>query len=102
MMHLKKQIIIGLGYFLLAATLGLLLRSFVVFDLPIDYKYIVHTHSHIALLGWVYVTLTTYLYMFRGSRPFAPTSIRFLCWCSKFLNFKFALGIATVLKAATR
>jgi len=35
---------------------------FHVIDIPINYKYIVHSHSHIALLGWVYTALTTLIY----------------------------------------
>ncbi|TQO35676.1 hypothetical protein GQ41_0225 [Arenibacter algicola] len=58
----KTHIKVSLGYFLLAALLGVLLRTFVVTPMPINYRFIVHTHSHIALLGWVYIALTTLLY----------------------------------------
>lgn len=58
----KTHIKVSLGYFLLAALLGVLLRTFVVAPMPINYRFIVHTHSHIALLGWVYIALTTLLY----------------------------------------
>lgn len=30
--------------------------------IPANYKYIVHAHSHIALLGWAYTALTTLIY----------------------------------------
>lgn len=49
---------IALGYFLVAAILGGILRLFHWQPLPITYKFMVHTHSHIALLGWVYMALT--------------------------------------------
>ena len=62
MIATKSHITVSLGYFLLAAILGVLLRTFVVVPLPVDYRFIVHTHSHIALLGWVYMALTTVLY----------------------------------------
>lgn len=62
MIAVKSHIKVSLGYFLLAALLGVLLRAFVVVPIPVDYRFIVHTHSHIALLGWVYVALTTLLY----------------------------------------
>ncbi|WP_026810150.1 hypothetical protein [Arenibacter latericius] len=64
MNSVKSHINSSLGYFLLAALLGVLLRTFVVAPMPIpmDYRYIVHTHSHIALLGWVYIALTSLLY----------------------------------------
>lgn len=61
-MKLKNHVHIALGYFIVAAFLGVLLRSFYSFEIPINYKFIVHGHSHIALLGWVYMGLTTLLY----------------------------------------
>ncbi|SIR23421.1 hypothetical protein [Maribacter ulvicola] len=60
--NLKVHTKIALGYFVLAALLGCVLRFFKVFDIPVTYKFIVHTHSHIALLGWVYLALTALLY----------------------------------------
>lgn len=59
---LHKHIRLSLFYFFLAALLGAGLRLFVIVDFPVEYRYIVHTHSHIALLGWVYVALTTLLF----------------------------------------
>jgi len=59
---LNRHIQIALGYFLLAASLGVLLRSFYAIKIPLNYDYIVHTHSHIALLGWVYLVLTTLIF----------------------------------------
>ena len=61
-MNLRNHIHLALGYFITAAFLGLLLRSFQIFEFPFNYKFIVHGHSHIALLGWVYVGLTTLLF----------------------------------------
>ncbi len=62
MISFKKHIHIALGYFVLIAIMGVALRLFAITELPITYRYIVHTHSHIALLGWVYTGLTTVLY----------------------------------------
>ncbi|SHJ93633.1 hypothetical protein [Pseudozobellia thermophila] len=62
MLALKKHARTALLYFAIAALLGCVLRFFRVFDIPITYKYVVHAHSHIALLGWVYLGLTTLLY----------------------------------------
>ncbi|MCW5517183.1 hypothetical protein [Muriicola sp. Z0-33] len=53
---------IALIYFILAAVLGLVLRSFNLLEIPINYKFILNTHSHIALLGWVYLSVSTILY----------------------------------------
>ncbi len=61
-MDLKLHIRTALAYFLLAALLGTVLRFFPLVKMPITYKFFVHTHSHIALLGWAYVALTTLLY----------------------------------------
>lgn len=61
-MNLKSHINLSLGYFIIAAVLGVVLRSFHSIEIPATYKFIVHTHSHIALLGWVYMGLTTLLY----------------------------------------
>ncbi|MFD1096503.1 hypothetical protein [Salegentibacter chungangensis] len=62
MVDIKKHILVGLGYFLLVAVLGLFLRLFFIADLPATFRFIVHTHSHIALLGWVFVAVTGIIY----------------------------------------
>jgi len=59
---LKKHILLALFYFFLTALLGVILRFFPITNLDVTYKFIVHTHSHIALLGWVYTALTTLIY----------------------------------------
>ncbi|MCK5402467.1 MAG: hypothetical protein KAJ28_12605, partial [Flavobacteriaceae bacterium] len=56
--HIK----IALGYFFVIALLGVLLRLFQIVNISINYKYILHSHSHIALLGWIYTGLTTLIY----------------------------------------
>ncbi len=46
------------GFFFLAVCLGLVMRSFHVIEIPyFEYRNILHTHSHIALLGWGYLML---------------------------------------------
>jgi len=62
MEFLRRHAGFALGYFLIAALLGVLLRAYPWFPMPINYKFILHTHSHIALLGWVYVAITTLIY----------------------------------------
>ncbi|MEQ3656584.1 MAG: hypothetical protein ABNH00_12025 [Dokdonia sp.] len=59
---IQNQVRIALLYFLIAASLGLLLRFWHVFDIDVNYKFVKHGHSHIALLGWVYLCLTTVFY----------------------------------------
>ena len=61
-MRLRKHITIGLSYFMMAAVLGVVLRAMRTIQIPVNYRFLVHTHSHIALLGWVYIALTTLLF----------------------------------------
>ncbi|QQX75823.1 MULTISPECIES: hypothetical protein [Aequorivita] len=61
-MNLRKHIAFALFYFLLVALMGVLLRLFFVTPLPLNYKYILHAHSHTALLGWIYLGLTTLIF----------------------------------------
>jgi len=42
--------------------MGVLLRFYVVTSLPFNYKFLLHAHSHTALLGWVYLGLSTLIY----------------------------------------
>ncbi len=60
--NLQYHIRLALFYFLIVALLGSVLRLFVFIDVPAEYRFLVHTHSHIALLGWVYVALTSLIY----------------------------------------
>ena len=62
MIAIKKHIKLAIFYFLLVALLGVLLRLFWVADVPATFKFLVHTHSHIALLGWVYIGLSSLIY----------------------------------------
>ena len=62
MIQLKRHTNIALAYFLLVGVLGILLRLFYVTPIPANYRYVVHAHSHIALLGWVYIGLATLIY----------------------------------------
>ncbi len=62
MIKAKTQSFIALAYFLIASSLGIILRLFPTTNINATYKYIVHTHSHIALLGWVYIALTTIIF----------------------------------------
>ncbi len=71
---------LALAYFLLAATLGVVLRSSHLVEMPANYKFIVHTHSHIALLGWVYVALTTLFYKLYLNKQGLDKKYRLLFW----------------------
>ena len=62
MISVKSQSNIALFYLMIASVLGIALRLFPISDFSADFRFIVHTHSHIALLGWVYIALTTALF----------------------------------------
>lgn len=59
---LKTYHKIGLFYLFCIAALGVILRLMFVFPIGLPYKNILHTHSHIALLGWVYSGIIVLLY----------------------------------------
>ena len=62
MIDLKKHTHLALGYFLIVGLLGIFLRFFFVTSIPANFRYVVHAHSHIALLGWVYIALSTLIF----------------------------------------
>lgn len=48
----------ALGFFLVASILGLTMRAFYVVEIPVvEYRHILHAHSHLALLGWGFMML---------------------------------------------
>lgn len=52
-------------YFIILACLGVTLRYISTYPAELNFKYILHTHSHIAFLGWVYSALfALYIYLF--------------------------------------
>ncbi|WP_424964365.1 hypothetical protein [Ekhidna sp.] len=51
---MKSYVRISLVFLTLAASMGLLLRLMQSGIPLMNYKYLLHTHSHIALIGWVY------------------------------------------------
>jgi hypothetical protein len=78
----RKQSLIALTYFLIAATLGIVLRLFPITDFDATYRFIVHTHSHIALLGWVYISLTTLLFHIFIAKE-AKSKYTYLFWSTQ-------------------
>lgn len=56
-LSLKKQTNISLSFFLIAAVIGLFLRFLFIADIDVDFKYFLHAHSHVALMGWVYLAM---------------------------------------------
>lgn len=59
---IQRQWITALGWFVVAGGLGVLLRTLMVWPQPgLTYPYILHAHSHVVLLGWVFNALFTSL-----------------------------------------
>ncbi len=74
--HLRISIV----YFGIAAVLGLLLRFYPIFSFGFNYRYMVHAHSHIALLGWVYVALTTLLHYCFVNKQTSKKRYKYIFW----------------------
>ena len=82
-MNLKLHIKIALGYFFIVALLGVLMRLFHVVDITFNYKNILHAHSHVALLGWVYTALTTLIYKLYLSKKEINKKCKVLFWSTQ-------------------
>ncbi|MCM4154725.1 hypothetical protein [Gramella sp. AN32] len=80
MQLLKKHTNIALAYFLLVGLMGVFLRLFYIFPIPANYGFIVHAHSHVALLGWVYIALVTLIYKLYLSETGKSRLYRRIIW----------------------
>lgn len=78
-----KHVRIALIYFGIAALLGVLLRSYPIFSFDFNYRYMVHAHSHIALLGWVYVALTTLFHYCFIKKEIASKGYKKIFWATQ-------------------
>lgn len=64
----EKYLKSALTYLLVVAALGLVLRMSFIFPMPsFNFKYLLHAHSHVALLGWLYLVIVTVLIKYFGS-----------------------------------
>ena len=84
MVKLKAHTNIALGYFFLVGLLGVFLRFFFVIPIPANFRYVVHAHSHVALLGWVYIGLTTLIYKMYFSEAGFGKTYRRIFWFTQF------------------
>lgn len=53
----KSWLLVCLVNFLIASLMGVTLRAAQVFPLGLDYQFLIHGHSHTAMLGWAYLAL---------------------------------------------
>ncbi len=79
----RSHLQVAMVYFLVAAVLGILLRSFSIFSFDFNYRFVVHGHSHIALLGWVYLALTTLFHFCFVERKKSTTNYKRIFWCTQ-------------------
>ena len=90
----SKKLLATFLFFLMAMLLGWLLRLQLVYPATfVKYKYLVHAHSHVILLGWifnaVYIAITA-LYHPRGSSQYRK--FRLLFWFIQLTIFLAMLG----------
>jgi len=68
---------VAIGFFLLAALLGALMRFIYLQEIPfLDYKHILHAHSHIAMLGWGFTALGAALVFFMLKNDYSEMPYR--------------------------
>ena len=82
----KQQFLYALLYFLITAVLGFLLRLEATdfsSDLIRTYRYVVHAHSHIALLGWVYLGLTSFILHFYLPKKAIQNHFQKIFWATQ-------------------
>ncbi|MEX0813815.1 MAG: hypothetical protein WD048_16475 [Chitinophagales bacterium] len=84
-MH-NKWLLVALFNFLMAALMGLLLRFAFVWEISwLDYRNMMHGHSHIAMLGWVYLALfALFTHFFIPAKKSAKAFYSYLFWFTQF------------------
>ena len=82
----KRWILFSLFNFLVAALMGLVLRGAFVWEISwLDYRNMMHGHSHVAMLGWVYLALYVLIgYRFIPSEKWQKPVYSRLFWFTQF------------------
>jgi len=60
---IKRLVIVSLFNFLIAALMGLALRFSFLDSIGVNYRFLTHAHSHVAMLGWVYLMIYTLFFI---------------------------------------
>ncbi len=82
----KTWLIVSLVNFLIASLMGLLLRGAFVWEINwFDYRNMLHGHSHVALLGWLYLGFFILIHAKHLPRKKADKPIyKWLFWLTQF------------------
>ncbi|WP_235923497.1 hypothetical protein [Psychroflexus aurantiacus] len=86
MMTLKQYFISSFLYLLVTAVLGFFLRlEATPLEIGVikNYNYVVHAHSHIALLGWVYLGLSSFIVYFFISKSKVKKHYTRIFWATQ-------------------
>jgi hypothetical protein len=81
----RSWLLVALANLVVIAFLGLLLRWLFVSPIEgVDYKNLLHAHSHVALLGWIYTALfVALLYTFLPEKMLQKKTYRAQFWLSQ-------------------
>ena len=82
----KRWILFSLFNFFVAALMGLVLRGAFVWEISwLDYRNMMHGHSHVAMLGWVYLALYVLIgYRFIPAEKWQKPIYSRLFWFTQF------------------
>lgn len=71
MSHIKQWIQGAFVFFFLTSLLGATMRFYWIDEIPfLDYRHLLHAHSHTALLGWGFMLVTgIFLFLFVTEKP---------------------------------
>tara|TARA_R110000868_G_scaffold342194_2_gene603019 strand:- start:28937 stop:30139 length:1203 start_codon:yes stop_codon:yes gene_type:complete len=78
----KKLVLVCLLNFLIAALLGLALRYTFINPIGVNHRFLTHAHSHLAMLGWVYLML--FLLFVHYFVPDKKPIFNWLFWITEF------------------
>lgn len=87
---MRPWFLLALGNLLIAASIGALLRSVYLVEIPfVRFKPMLHAHSHVAMLGWLFIALT--IFLLRDETPNGPSRL------SRRLLFVAQLAVVAML-----
>ncbi len=78
---LRRWFAIALLNLAIAATIGCVLRSIYIVEIPhVNFKPLLHAHSHVAMLGWIFIALLVFLLEDADRDPARQRHRTFLFW----------------------